>query len=471
MVHASTAPAPAEVYSVSRLAEEVRLLLDGAFPLLWVEGEISNLARPRSGHVYFTLKDERAQVRCALFRNRSARLRFTPENGERVLLRARISLYVPRGDFQLIVEHMEPAGHGALQRAFEALKARLDAEGLFAAERKRPLPSPPRRIGIVTSPTGAALRDVLTVLRRRFPALAVLVYPVPVQGEGAAEAIAAAIRRAGERAEVDALLVTRGGGSLEDLWAFNEEVVARAIHASPLPVVSAVGHEVDVSIADLVADQRAPTPSAAAELLSPDGEAWQRDLTAVLTRLAAAQRRRLGEHAEHLAGLERRLQAQHPGRRLQERAQRLDEIEQRLARGLRERLGRADTRLGHARERLLAQDPRLRIGRLGERTAALHHRLAAAAERDLERRGARLRASARALEAVSPLATLGRGYAIVRNDDDGRILRRAADAPVGGRVHAQLHEGALLCTVEEQRHDGPPRAVAPAANDSDGDTP
>lgn len=457
MAPPSTPPTAAEVYSVSRLAEEVRLLLDGAFPLLWVEGEISNLARPRSGHVYFTLKDERAQVRCALFRNRAARLRFTPENGERVLVRARISLYVPRGDFQLIVEHVEPAGHGALQRAFEALKARLEAEGLFAAERKRPLPALPRRIGVVTSPTGAALRDVLTVLRRRFPALPVLVYPVPVQGEGAAEAIAAAIRRAGERAEVDALLVTRGGGSLEDLWAFNEEVVARAIHASPLPVVSAVGHEVDVSIADLVADHRAPTPSAAAELLSPDGEAWRRQLDATRSRLAAAQRRRLAEQAERLGGLERRLQAQHPGRRLQERAQRLDDIEQRLGRGLRDRLDRAETRLDHACERLLAQDPRARIAQLGERAAALRHRLGAVAERALERRQARLGASARALEAVSPLATLGRGYAIVQRDPDGRILRRAADAPVGSRVRAHLHDGGLLCRVEGHSAGGLPR--------------
>lgn len=463
MTPPSTPQADAAVYSVSRLAEEVRLLLDSAFPLLWVEGEISNLARPRSGHIYFTLKDERAQVRCALFRNRAARLRSTPENGERVRVRARISLYVPRGDFQLIVEHVEPAGHGALQRAFEALKARLDAEGLFAAERKRPLPALPRRIGVVTSPTGAALRDVLTVLRRRFPALPVLVYPVPVQGEGAAEAIAAAIRRAGERAEVDALLVTRGGGSLEDLWAFNEEVVARAIHASPLPVVSAVGHEVDVSIADLVADQRAPTPSAAAELLSPDGEVWQRQLDATRSRLASAQRRRLAEQAERLGDLERRLQAQHPGRRLQERAQRLDDIEQRLGRGLRDRLGRAETRLDHARERLLAQDPRARIARLGERAAALRQRLGIAAERALERHQARLGASARALEAVSPLATLGRGYAIVQSDSDGRILRRAAEAPVGSRVRAHLHDGGLLCTVEAHSTDGLPRPGAPPA--------
>ncbi|PWG63852.1 exodeoxyribonuclease VII large subunit [Sediminicurvatus halobius] len=441
-------PISAEVYSVSRLAEEVRLLLDGAFPLLWVEGEISNLARPRSGHVYFTLKDERAQVRCALFRNRAQRLRFQPGHGERVLVRARVSLYVPRGDFQLIVEHMEPAGHGALQRAFEALKARLDAEGLFAVEHKRALPALPRRLGVITSPTGAALRDVLTVLRRRFPALPVLIYPVPVQGEGAAEAIAAAIRRAGERAEVDALLITRGGGSLEDLWAFNEEVVARAIHACPLPVVSAVGHEVDVSIADLVADQRAPTPSAAAELLSPDGEAWARQLEGTAQRLARAQQRRLGDTRQRLETLARRLQAQHPGRRLQERAQRLDEIEQRLAHALRQRLAGAEARLGHAQERLLALSPRQRIARLDEHTLALRRRLAAAVQRDLERRGARLGASARALEAVSPLATLGRGYAIVRRAEDDAILRRAGDVSIGEEVRALLHEGSLRCRVE-----------------------
>ncbi|HET8701334.1 MAG TPA: exodeoxyribonuclease VII large subunit, partial [Nitrococcus sp.] len=254
-----------DVYTVSRLNQEVRLLLEQALPLLWVEGEISNLSQPRSGHLYFTLKDEAAQVRCAMFRNRGLYLRFQPKESLHVLVRARISLYAPRGDFQLIVEHMESAGDGALRRAFEALKSRLAKEGLFAAEHKRPLPALPRRLGIITSPSGAALHDVLTVLRRRFPAIRVLVYPVTVQGAQAPREIAAMIRLAAHRREVDALLLTRGGGSLEDLWAFNDEAVARAVYDCTLPIVSAVGHEIDTTIADLVADQRAPTPSAAAE--------------------------------------------------------------------------------------------------------------------------------------------------------------------------------------------------------------
>lgn len=281
------------VYTVSRLNQEVRLLLENVYPLIWVEGEISNLSRPSSGHYYFSLKDQEAQVRCAMFRNTAIRLRFQPKDGMQVLVRARVGLYPARGEFQLIIEHMEDAGDGRLRRAFEELKHKLQREGLFDAARKRPLPVPPRRLGIVTSPTGAAIHDVLTVLRRRFPLLPVLIYPVQVQGEGAAEQIAAAIRLANERKEVDLLLVTRGGGSLEDLWAFNEEVVARAIYASEIPVVSAVGHEVDVTIADLVADQRAPTPSAAAEMISPDAGAWLMQLSRHQACLQQQQQRLL----------------------------------------------------------------------------------------------------------------------------------------------------------------------------------
>ena len=441
-------PAPHDIYSVSRLNQEVRLLLEQAFPLVWVEGEISNLARPRSGHLYFTLKDSDAQVRCALFRNRSRYLRFTPENGARVRIRARIGLYAPRGDYQLIAEHMEPAGDGALQQAFEALKARLDAEGLFDAEHKQPLPALPRRIGIITSPTGAAIRDILSVLARRFPALPVLVYPVRVQGEGAAAEVARAIALADQRADADVLVVSRGGGSLEDLQPFNDEQVARAIAAATVPIVSAVGHEVDVTIADLVADHRAPTPSAAAEQLSPDAEALGRGIAGLDARLARALARRRQQQREQVLGLARRLSAQHPGRQLQERAQRLDGLEQRLTHALQQRLARRAERLTTAQRRLQGATPRQLIERLEAQRGMLAGRLQGAIQNNLTTWRHRLHENARALEAVSPLRTLERGYAIVRHAPNGPILREAKDLREGDRVTTRLGKGAFTATVD-----------------------
>ena len=440
-----------DVYTVSRLNQEVRLLLEHAMPLLWVEGEISNLSQPRSGHLYFTLKDEAAQVRCAMFRNRALYLRFRPKESLHVLLRARIGLYAPRGDFQLIVEHMEEAGDGALRRAFEALKARLATEGLFASEHKKPLPAMPRRLGIITSPSGAALRDVLTVLRRRFPAICVLIYPVAVQGANAPREIADMIRLAAHRREVDVLLLTRGGGSLEDLWAFNEECVARAIHACALPIVSAVGHEVDTTIADFVADQRAPTPSAAAELLSPDGSACLARIDHLGERLRRALRRGIECEADKLGRLERRLANQHPGRRLQTRAQRLDELEQRITRAMRACRRELLTRHAHLAARLHRQDPRTRLRERSEHVSALRWRLQAAFGQGLQSRRQLLTGTVRALEAVSPLRTLGRGYAIVRRERDGRIVRRQSEVAPGERVSARLYSGELICRVEESR--------------------
>jgi len=436
------------VYSVSRLNQEVRQLLEGSFPLLWIEGEISNFARPASGHCYFTLKDAEAQVRCAMFRQRTLQLRFTPKNGDQVLVRAQLSLYTPRGDYQLIVEHMEEAGDGALRRAFELLKAKLQREGLFDPARKRPLPALPRRLGVITSPTGAAIRDVLTVLRRRFPALPVLIYPVPVQGADAPEKIAAAIRLASERAEVDCLLLTRGGGSLEDLWAFNEEVVARAIADCRIPVVSAVGHEIDFTIADFVADRRAPTPSAAAELLSPDGQAWLAQFQAVEQRLERLLRQRLERLRERVGWLRRHLEQHHPQRRLQDAGQRLDELEQRLIGALRRRLRELDQRRQHLHRRLLGCGPQqtLQLGR--QRCADLEARLRSGMLHQLREKQAALAALARQLDAVSPLGTLNRGFALVRREEDGAIVRHVDSVAVGERITATLADGTLRCRVE-----------------------
>ena len=448
-IASDTAPAEGfrQVLSVSELNREVRWLLEGAFPLLWIEGEISNLARPASGHLYFSLKDSKAQVRGAMFRNRAIHLGFRPENGMQVLVRARVGLYEPRGDYQLLVEHMEEAGDGALQRAFEALKRRLDQEGLFAAEHKKPLPTLPRCIGVITSPSGAAIRDILSVLRRRFPAIPVILYPVAVQGEGAAGEIASMIELAGRRRECEVLIVGRGGGSLEDLWAFNEEVVARAIHASPLPIVSAVGHEIDFTIADFVADHRAPTPSAAAELLSPDGGELQERTTRLAVRLRQAMKRRLTLAEERLRWQSTRLK--HPGRRLQEIAQRLDELEQRLGGAWHHQLRHRHAELDRLSARLRQQTPAHRLRELSTKCDIVRKQLYSGISQLLENRRQRLLIQTHRLDAISPLAVLGRGYAIVHRLPDGAIVRSSGMVKKGDRVETRLERGRIRCRVEE----------------------
>jgi exodeoxyribonuclease VII large subunit len=418
---------------------------------MWIEGEISNLSRPASGHLYFSLKDPFAQVRCAMFRMRGMHLAFRPADGMQVVVRARLSLYEPRGDYQLIVEHMEEAGDGALRRAFEQLKQRLLAEGLFESERKRALPALPRCIGVVTSPTGAAIHDILTVLRRRFPAIPVIVYPVPVQGAGAAAQIAAMIRKAGERADCDVLIVGRGGGSLEDLWPFNEEVVARAIHASPIPVVSAVGHEVDVTIADFAADQRAPTPSAAAEMIVPDRQEWLVRTERLLGRLSQAMKHQLRHQQHTVEHLARRIR--HPGRRLLDMAQRLDELEGRLANATHLMLRHRAAHLAHLTTRLHNRTPLLQLQQLAARHSELNNRLRRAITLRLERSAQHLARIAGHMNAVSPLATLARGYAIVEHFPDGGVVRRYSDVTTGERISARLGHGRLICRVEESHEE------------------
>lgn len=442
--------APArEVYSVSRLNRAACALLEGEFPSVWVEGELSNLASPSSGHLYFSLKDEGAQLRCAMFRNRRQLLRFRPADGSQVLLRGRLSLYQPRGDYQLIVEHMEEAGDGALRRAYEQLKARLAAEGLFDEERKQDIPELPRRIGVITSPTGAAVRDVLTVLRRRFAAIPVLIYPVPVQGKTAGAAIARMIRLAAARAECDVLILCRGGGSLEDLWAFNEEVVARAIADCPIPIVTGIGHEVDFTIADFAADLRAPTPSGAAEHVSPDGSDWLRHYARLETRLTAQARQTLSRQHERLQWLARGLHRQHPRQRLRQQAQRVDELEQRLQRALHAHIERCGMRLRERHERLLRHSPLHRIRAARIRCDTLERGLDRGMRIRLERLRAALARHAGALDTLSPLATLERGYAIVSRSVDGAVVRDAREAQPGDTVDARLARGRLRCTVVE----------------------
>ena len=392
------------VYSVSRLNREAKALLEDRFPLLWVEGELSNLARPASGHLYFSLKDAHAQVRCAWFRGNQRALSALPKDGMQVLVRARVSLYEGRGDYQLIVESLEEAGEGALRRAFELLKNRLAVEGLFDNAHKKPLPRLPKRIGIITSPSGAVLHDILTTLKRRFPAIPVLLHPVPVQGAGAAEKIAAMLRLAGKRRDCDVLILARGGGSLEDLWPFNEEIVARAIHACPIPVVCGVGHETDFTIADFVADARAATPTAAAEMLSPNQSDW----------LAA-----------------------------------LDAIERRLRRQLRDRLLSVSQRLDYLNARLLRYNPQTFLREQGLRNRHLRAQLANAMRRLLERGQERLARATQALDTLSPLATLARGYAILEQLPNGAVVRDASALRPGDAVRARLAQGVLDCRVEK----------------------
>ncbi|MDE2086403.1 MAG: exodeoxyribonuclease VII large subunit [Xanthomonadaceae bacterium] len=448
-MHAPDAPAapPRHILTPSTLNRLVRGLLEDALPLVWIEGELSNVARPASGHLYFTLKDSGAQVRCAMFRPKSAALRFKPIDGMQVLLRARVGLYEPRGEFQLVAEHMEPAGEGALQREFERLKAQLDAEGLFDAARKRALPRYARRIGVVTSATGAAIRDVLSVLARRWPLAEVDVLPVPVQGREAPPAIVAMLKKASASARYDVLLVTRGGGSLEDLWAFNDEAVARAIHACAVPVVSAVGHEVDFSIADFVADLRAPTPSAAAELLVPDAQATLRHLRQLRQRLALLEQRRLqslGQRVDHLFA---RLQAQRPQARLARDRERLAHLHHRLLAVLRERQQGERNRLERLHARLLARHPQQRLPLLRRQLAEQSQRLRHAIARQLERERHALEQAARTLQAVSPLATLERGYAILL-DANGNVVRSTSGVEPGAGLQARLADGSLALRVE-----------------------
>ena len=437
-----------DIYTVSRLNREVRLLLDRGFAALWLEAEVSNFARPSSGHWYFSLKDAGAQLRCAMFRQKNLLAGITPKDGQQVLVRGRISLYEPRGDYQLIVDHLEDAGQGALKREFDRLKARLAAEGLFDAARKRTPPALPRRIGVITSPTGAAIRDILHVLARRFAAVPVLIYPVPVQGAQAAPDIIAALKTAAQRADCDVLILARGGGSLEDLWAFNDEALARQIIASPIPIVTGIGHEVDFTIADFAADVRAPTPSAAAELVAPDGAEYLRVLQQRAVRLTQGMARRIAAARQQLGFLQHRAAQVSPMARLSQQTQQLDEFEQRLLRALRQRLTHQRSQVLDRQSRLWRASPAKRLHENRIRHAQLLSRLSAAAGARLQDAKHRFAPLLRTLNAVSPLATLERGYAIVTRED-GRVVLDAGGVAPGELIHARLSSGSLRARVEE----------------------
>ena len=437
----------AHILTPSQLNTLARDLLEGAFPLVLVEGEIGNLSRPGSGHLYFTLKDARAQVRCALFKPKSQWLNFAPREGLRVLVRGRLTLYEARGDYQLILDSMEEAGEGALRRAFEELKARLQAEGLFDTARKRPLPAHVRRLAVLTSPSGAVIRDIVSVLRRRFPLVEVDLLPVPVQGDAAAAQIRTMLQRATTSGRYDVVLVARGGGSLEDLWAFNDEALVRAIAASPVPVVSAIGHETDFTLADFAADLRAPTPSAAAELLVPDRANLLAHLHGLHRQLQAQQGNVLRQRAQRIDRAFLRLHALHPQARLDALARRGEQARLRLANAMQRRLEQERARLRHADAVLRAAHPRRRIDRLRERLQALRGRPQSLLARHLQHEALRLRGLARSLHAISPLATVARGYSILQREDGG-VVRGIADTFPGEALQARLHDGRLRLRVE-----------------------
>jgi len=438
---------PRTILSVTLLNEQVRDLLENSFPNLWVEGEISNLSQPSSGHLYFTLKDSGAQIRAAMFRGNNRFLNFVPKNGQHVVVKARLSLYAPRGDYQLIVEQMEEAGLGALRRAFDQLRLRLQQEGLFEQDRKRALPATVRHLAVITSPTGAAIRDILSVMKRRFPGLPVTVIPVPVQGVDAAPAIVRAIALANREPGFDAILLARGGGSLEDLWAFNEEIVARAIAGSRLPVVTGVGHETDFTIADFVADIRAPTPSAAAELLSPNGEELLDTLAGFAVLLSRAMRTRLARHQQLLTHLRARLR--HPGQRLRDLSQRLDELELRLRRAQAHHVRQRQQQLVHLASRLRARHPGQQLPVLAQQLDNLQRRMHRSLQQQLREQQQRLQHLAERAQLASPLAILARGYAIIESEHG--VIRDVSQVAVGERITARVAHGQLVATVTERK--------------------
>lgn len=446
-----------DVFTVSQLNQRAKQLLEITFSSVKVEGEISNLSRPSSGHWYFTLKDKGAQVRCAMFRSRTAQIKFQPKEGDQIIVRGKVSLYENRGDYQLIVDAMKPAGEGQLQQAFIQLKQKLGAEGLFNPEHKRALPAAIKRIAVITSPTGAAIHDILTVLKRRFPAIEVDIYPVQVQGQDAAQQMIWSINQANSDARnatkeqaTDVIIIGRGGGSIEDLWSFNDEQLARTIFHSDLPIVSAVGHEVDFTIADFVADIRAPTPSAAAEMLSPNREEYLSRLQALSARLENSIQQQLQNKQWQLQSAQRGLQ--HPGDKLSQYAQTLDMLELRMQQSQKNNLDRLLKKLTQSQQRLQQQSPANKLQQIETQLGYCQQRLRNAMKQLLSNKAERLQQNALLLNAVSPLQTLGRGYAILQTPTEV-VIRDSHDVKKGDLISARIGHGSLELTVEKVKHE------------------
>ena len=434
-----------DIYNVTRLNREVRAVLEGSFPPVWVQGEISNLARPSSGHMYFSLKDKHAQIRCAMFKNRNKSLKFVPENGMEVITLVAVSLYEGRGEFQLIVEQLEPAGVGALQLAFEQLKERLQKEGLFDEGRKKTIPRFVRAIGVITSPAGAAIRDILHVLKRRYPGAEIIIYPVPVQGEGSASKISAAIEKAEARNECDVIIITRGGGSIEDLWSFNEETVARSIYHSKIPIVTGIGHESDFTIADFVSDRRAPTPSAAAELVSPDQLGLFEQVKGIQKSLLLSMRRIMSNFFEELNHFERRLPD--PVKRLHDFGQRIDDLGFRLQRAISSSIEIKRSLIFKSGAGINKFNPFQTLKLYQEKSHHIEEQLTTNMSFILEKARSRLDYMSHTLHTVSPLVTLQRGYAIVTAHDKNHIIRSIKEIKCGKKVRTRLANGFFHSTI------------------------
>ena len=440
-------PEPRRVYSVSQLTDRIRLLLEERFFEIWVEGEISNCFVAKTGHMYFTLKDTQAQIKAVMFRSAIRYLRFKPQDGLRVVARGRVTVYDPKGEYQIVCEHLEPEGLGARQLAFDQLKERLARDGLFDPRRKRPLPALPRKIGVVTSLDGAAVRDIIKVLRRRYANAHIVIRPARVQGEGAALEIARAMAAIGKVKGVDVVIVGRGGGSIEDLWAFNEEVVARAIAGCPVPTISAVGHETDVTIADFVADMRAPTPSAAAEIVVARKDDFYARIDRLAHRVQTLMQGRLHRARARLGTIESRSGYAGFAMRIAMRGRRADDLSHQLLRAVRGQLGRRERLYQMLRLALERFDVRRRFGVVRTQLVGVDGRLRSSVDRQVHAADARLRGAAARLESLSPLAVLARGYAVCWNEDRTTIIRDAAAVERGDRVHVKLERGELDCAV------------------------
>ncbi|MGZ8223921.1 MAG: exodeoxyribonuclease VII large subunit [Methylobacter sp.] len=436
------------ILTVTQLNREVSQLLTDHFLTVLVEGEISNLSMPSSGHIYFSLKDANAQIRCAMFRTRQRRLDFQPENGKQVVVKAQVSLYEPRGDFQLIVEHIEEAGDGALRKAFDALKLKLLEEGLFDVAVKQSLPALPKAIGIITSPSGAAIMDILTVLQRRFAAVPIIIYPVAVQGENSKNEIARALAIANQHNLCDVIILARGGGSLEDLWAFNEEIVARAIFASKIPVISGVGHETDVTITDFVADLRAATPSAAAEHATPDQQEWLAKFIYLEARLQQQIQRKRSQKQQLLGWLTQRLQQLHPGKKMARNAQRLDELELRLNHAIHIRLRHNISKLETKTANLWQFNPAVLIKNHQQRQLYLSKCLLNIIQHKLDQLNQQLVNSSQTLQAVSPLATLNRGYAMAIHLPSMQLVRSTEQLAPGDMIQTRVAQGQFISQIQ-----------------------
>ncbi len=443
-----------KIYSVSELNRETKDLLAIHFSSIQVEGEISNLSRPSSGHIYFSLKDARAQIRCAMFKSQLRRLNFTPENGEKIVISAQVSLYEARGDYQLIVNSMQQAGAGNLQRAFEHLKSKLHAEGLFNQDIKQAIPLLPKQIGIITSPTGAAIHDVLSVLSRRFPAIPLILYPTAVQGEKAHLEICKALEIANDREEVDVILLARGGGSIEDLWSFNEESVARAMVKSEIPIISGIGHEVDFTIADFVADIRTPTPSAAAEtVVSNNQQSWLESFQAIELQLKQIIQRQLSQYQQSTQWLNKRLQQQHPGQQYQRHAQTLDLLELRLRRIIQSKVNNEKGTVANQHNLLQRHNPANRIIRYQEQLQYLTNLLNRSIQAKVDMLKRKQQTIIQTLNAISPLATLERGYSITSQPKSSSIISSSKQLSLGDKIKTRFAKGHIISQIKEITHE------------------